>query len=81
MPDAANANETAELNSEQGDGREAKTVTSDIIHSRSVLLGSERLGVTAKLDLVEAQSTSTDGSASLLACSLDISRRLSRVKS
>jgi CRISP-associated protein Cas1 len=67
MPDAANANETAELNSEQGDGREAKTVTSDIIHSRSVLLGSERLGVTAKLDLVEAQSTSTDGSASLLA--------------
>jgi CRISPR-associated protein Cas4 len=67
MPDAPSATEAAELNSDQREGSEAKTVTSEIIHSRSVSFGSERLGVTAKLDLVEAQSSGADGSASLLA--------------
>ncbi len=33
--------------------------TPETIHSRSVQLGSDRLGVTAKLDLVEVQSDST----------------------
>lgn len=36
--------------------------TADTIHSRSVQLGSDRLGVTAKLDLVEVQSDG-DGKA------------------
>jgi CRISP-associated protein Cas1 len=66
MPIAANAPKIVELNSEQGDASEAKSVPSEIIHSRSVLVGSERLGVTAKLDLVEVQPSGTDGSASLL---------------
>jgi CRISP-associated protein Cas1 len=67
MPAAPNAMESAEPNSDQRDGSQAKALTSDIIHSRSVLLGSERLGVTAKLDLVEVQPSDRDGSASLLA--------------
>lgn len=32
--------------------------TNDVIHSRSVQMGSERLGVTAKMDLVEVRSSS-----------------------
>lgn len=40
----------------------------EIIHSRSVSLGSERLGVTAKLDLVEVVGSSTaDGQGDLFA--------------
>ena len=35
----------------------------EIIHSRSVQLGSERLGVTAKLDLVEVRTRHTAGTA------------------
>ena len=31
----------------------AQPISSDVIHSRSVMLGSESLGVVAKLDLVE----------------------------
>ncbi len=45
-----------------GEGVEAKSVADgDEIHSRSVMLGSERLGVVAKMDLVEA-TLSRDGS-------------------
>ncbi len=41
--------------SASGEGDEAKPVADgDEIHSRSVMLGSERLGVVAKMDLVEA---------------------------
>src|SRR5947208_152879 len=45
-----------------GEGDEAKPAADgDEIHSRSVMLGSERLGVVAKMDLVEA-TLSRDGS-------------------
>jgi CRISPR-associated protein Cas1 len=48
--------------SASGAGDEAKPATDgDEIHSRSVMLGSERLGVVAKMDLVEA-TLSRDGS-------------------
>jgi CRISPR-associated protein Cas1 len=48
--------------SASGEGDEAKPVADgDEIHSRSVMLGSERLGVVAKMDLVEA-TLSRDGS-------------------
>jgi CRISPR-associated protein Cas1 len=48
--------------SASGEGDEAKPVAGgDEIHSRSVMLGSERLGVVAKMDLVEA-TLSRDGS-------------------
>nr|MDQ3624367.1 Dna2/Cas4 domain-containing protein [Verrucomicrobiota bacterium] len=40
---------------EEGETREAGT-EEEVIHSRSVTLGSERLGVIAKLDLVEARA-------------------------
>ena len=40
--------------------REGACATQDTIHSRSVMLGSERLGVVAKMDLVEA-TLSRDG--------------------
>lgn len=44
-----------------GEGDKAKPVANgDEIHSRSVMLGSERLGVVAKMDLVEA-TLSRDG--------------------
>jgi CRISPR-associated protein Cas1 len=53
LPQAASAS---------GAGDEAKPVVDgDEIHSRSVMLGSERLGVVAKMDLVEA-TLSRDGS-------------------
>ena len=53
LPQATNAT---------GEGDEAKSVVDgDEIHSRSVMLGSERLGVVAKMDLVEA-TLSRDGS-------------------
>lgn len=43
-------------------------IAPEIIHSRSVSLGSERLGVTAKLDLVEVVGSSTaDGQGDLFA--------------
>jgi CRISPR-associated protein Cas1 len=48
--------------SASGEGDGAKPVADgDEIHSRSVMLGSERLGVVAKMDLVEA-TLSRDGS-------------------
>lgn len=48
--------------STSGEGDEAKPVADgEEIHSRSVMLGSERLGVVAKMDLVEA-TLSRDGS-------------------
>lgn len=48
--------------SASGEGDEAKPAADgDEIHSRSVMLGSERLGVVAKMDLVEA-TLSRDGS-------------------
>ncbi len=42
-----------------------KTVTPDEIHSRSVMLGSDRLGVVAKMDLVEMKIDATGGIASV----------------
>ena len=52
---------------ENGDVPESGSVAAETIHSRSVSLGSERLGVTAKLDLVEVQASESGESPSLLA--------------
>jgi CRISPR-associated protein Cas1 len=40
---------------------EASDVNGDAIHSRSVTLSSERIGLTAKLDLIESDMSATDG--------------------
>jgi CRISPR-associated protein Cas1 len=42
------------------EGGKAETQEPEIIHSRSVSLGSERLGVTAKIDLVEVRAAEVD---------------------
>ena len=56
--------------SASGEGDEAKPVADgEEIHSRSVMLGSERLGVVAKMDLVEA-TLSKDGSVAAV-CPVD----------
>ena len=52
---------------ENGDVPESGSGAAETIHSRSVSLGSERLGVTAKLDLVEVQASESGESPSLLA--------------
>lgn len=43
----------------------------EVIHSRSVQLGSARLGVTAKLDLVEARTDPEDLFSTLEVCPVD----------
>lgn len=43
----------------------------EIIHSRSVQMGSERLGVTAKMDLVEARTDKEDLLSALEVCPVD----------
>jgi CRISPR-associated protein Cas1 len=55
-PDESNEDGSAK----KGEGKKTAT-DGDEIHSRSVMLGSERLGVVAKMDLVEA-TLSRDGS-------------------
>ena len=49
------------VETEAKDGTEKSAIPGDTIHSRSVMLGSARLGVVAKMDLVEA-TLSRDGS-------------------
>ncbi|HEY5705585.1 MAG TPA: CRISPR-associated endonuclease Cas1 [Terrimicrobiaceae bacterium] len=52
---------------EPDDGESSRPrLNTEIIHSRSVTLGSERLGVIAKLDLVEVQSAEEGDSPELL---------------
>lgn len=46
-------------------------VVPEVIHSRSVQLGSARLGVTAKLDLVEARTDPEDLFSTLEVCPVD----------
>ena len=65
MPEAANGPETAEPR--KGGDSESTEAAADTIHSRSVMLGSERFGVTAKLDLVEVRPSAADEFANLLA--------------
>ncbi len=50
----------AAMNGEEGEGGSMESV-SETIHAHSVMLGSERLGVTAKMDLIEATALA-DGS-------------------
>jgi CRISPR-associated protein Cas1 len=45
-------------------------IENEVIHSRSVQLGSERLGVVAKLDLIEVTGSVADGAAGLTASSV-----------
>ncbi len=45
--------------------------TGEVIHSRSVQLGSQRLGVTAKLDLVEVRTGGDDLFSALEVCPVD----------
>jgi CRISPR-associated protein Cas1 len=42
------------------EGAKSETEEPEVIHSRSVSLGSERLGVTAKIDLVEVRAAQTN---------------------
>jgi CRISP-associated protein Cas1 len=42
---------------------EAEEMNGDTIHSRSVTLSSERVGLTAKLDLIESDAKGADGNA------------------
>jgi CRISP-associated protein Cas1 len=44
------------------EGGKSETEEPEAIHSRSVSLGSERLGVTAKIDLVETRTAASDDS-------------------
>lgn len=53
-------------NKSGGSGQSLETESGEnsaTIHSRSVQMGSERLGVVAKMDLVESRSAQADGSA------------------
>lgn len=45
------------------EGGKSETEEPEVIHSRSVSLGSERLGVTAKIDLVEVHAAQTDNAS------------------
>jgi CRISP-associated protein Cas1 len=58
----------AQVQSGDGDRRE---VANDTIHSRSVQMGSDRLGVVAKMDLVESRADSEDLLAALDVCPVD----------
>lgn len=73
LPEAkAQPDKDAKEGSRDDEDREEKpaaTVTTDEIHSRSVMLGSERLGVVAKMDLVEA--TLDDVGAAASVCPVD----------
>jgi CRISPR-associated protein Cas1 len=50
---------------------ETKNVEPEIIHSRSVQMGSERLGVVAKMDLVESKTGKDDLLTALEVCPVD----------
>ena len=67
LPAQKNADQAETENMGMGAGADSDLETAlAIIHSRSVQLGSEQLGVTAKLDLVEVQ-TGSDGQAKQVA--------------
>lgn len=51
----------ARVDSGQSAMPEASDVNGDAIHSRSVTLSSERVGLTAKLDLIESDASAADG--------------------
>ncbi|MBN2508125.1 MAG: CRISPR-associated endonuclease Cas1 [Verrucomicrobia bacterium] len=56
----------------EGDAQpSAASSAEDVIHSRSVQLGSDRLGVTAKLDLVEVRHASDDLFSAMTVCPVD----------
>ncbi|VVM07123.1 CRISPR-associated exonuclease Cas4/endonuclease Cas1 fusion [Methylacidimicrobium cyclopophantes] len=57
------AREAAESN--QGTLEQAAEAPMGVIHSRSVLLGSERLGVQAKIDLLEGESDPSGGAVTV----------------
>ncbi|HEV2455340.1 MAG TPA: CRISPR-associated endonuclease Cas1 [Verrucomicrobiae bacterium] len=50
---------------------ETQTIEPETIHSRSVQMGSERLGVVAKMDLVESKTAKEDLLAALEVCPVD----------
>lgn len=52
-------------------GAEAENAEPETIHSRSVQMGSERLGVVAKIDLVEAKADKEDLFTALEVCPVD----------
>ena len=53
------------------DSTDPASVEPEIIHSRSVQMGSERLGVVAKMDLVESRSRPDDLFSALEVCPVD----------
>ncbi|MBI3868367.1 MAG: CRISPR-associated endonuclease Cas1 [Verrucomicrobia bacterium] len=50
---------------------EAQDIEPETIHSRSVQMGSERLGIVAKMDLVESKTEQTDLFTALEVCPVD----------
>jgi CRISPR/Cas system-associated exonuclease Cas4 (RecB family) len=66
----AEAGKTANAESTSTEA-ETKTAEPETIHSRSVQMGSERLGVVAKMDLVETKTEKDDLFAALEVCPVD----------
>lgn len=66
LPDAKKAGEAGE-----GEGEAEAAAEQETIHSRSVTLGSDRLGVIAKLDLVEVRADANDLFSAMSVCPVD----------
>lgn len=73
LPQAESGNRKSEKTAEIGNGESSSTANPqpelDTIHSRSVMLGSEKHGVVAKMDLVEVRVGADGGVASV--CPVD----------
>jgi len=69
------ASESDERSTPAGDAasieNQKSKIENDVIHSRSVSLSSDRLGVTAKMDLVEVRSDGTNLLSPLTVCPVD----------
>lgn len=63
--------EEAKVDSPDSASKEAESAEPETIHSRSVQMGSERLGVVAKMDLVEAKAEREDLLTALEVCPVD----------
>jgi CRISPR-associated protein Cas1 len=66
-PDDGAADEQVQSGDPEIENRESRVENSEIIHSRSVMLGSESLGVVAKLDLVEVTLNTASHSTNTVA--------------
>jgi CRISPR-associated protein Cas1 len=63
LPAAGGKSEIRDSKSETDQSLVSSAATEEVIHSRSVQMGSERLGVVVKMDLVEARAGQADASA------------------